>query len=253
MKLFFKNILPSSMKHFLYKTGCFLVKDLDEYGLVHPSMEWSINNLKKLGYNPRSIVDIGAYQGKWTEMVKTIFPTSRVLMIEAQSDKEIYLKKVKKQFGKSVDYCLNLLASKSNEQVVFNEMESGSSVLEEQSSIPRKKITCQTQTLDSITSKFDFNNTDLLKLDVQGYELEVLKGATKTLNSVNVILMEVALLRINKGAPVINEVLSFMEQKNFVPYDVCSLIRRPLDHALWQIDMIFVRENSHLLRVHKYN
>ena len=45
---------------------------------------------------------------------------------------------------------------------------------------------------------------------------------------------------------MLHEVLHFMKQRNFVTYDICSFLRRPLDHALWQIDIIFLREDSKL-------
>lgn len=82
---------------------------------------------------------------------------------------------------------------------------------------------------------------------MQGYELEVLKGATLTLANVSVVLMEVSLLGINKGAPLLSEVLQFMTERGFRAYDICSFIRRPLDNALWQSDFLFVKEGSSLL------
>ena len=103
------------------------------------------------------------------------------------------------------------------------------------------------RTLDSICSEAGFEKIDLLKLDVQGYELEVLRGAERSLLNTEVILMEVSLLGVNQGAPLVNEVLQFMAQRNFRAYDVCSFIRRPLDNALWQSDFVFVNEASHLL------
>ena len=144
-------------------------------------------------------------------------------MVEAQPGKEACLSKVKHQLGESVDFCLNLLGSVDGRSVVFNEMETGSSVFEEQSAASRQKVTYQTKTLDSIAKRVGFTETNLMKLDVQGYELEVLKGAAETMKTVDVVLMEVAFLPVNRGAPLINEVLNFMAKKDFVPYDICSL------------------------------
>jgi hypothetical protein len=41
--------------------------------------------------------------------------------------------------------------------------------------------------------------------------------------------------------------MDFLHAANFTPYDVCTLYPRPLDRALSQMDMIFVRDCSALL------
>lgn len=35
-----------------------------------PSMEWSLQNMHRLGFEPRFIIDIGAFHGEWTTMVR---------------------------------------------------------------------------------------------------------------------------------------------------------------------------------------
>ena len=50
-----------------------------------PSMEWSMVNLKKNGFSPSTIIDIGAYEGQWTPTTEKIFPQARVLVVEAQA------------------------------------------------------------------------------------------------------------------------------------------------------------------------
>jgi hypothetical protein len=80
----------------------------------------------------------------------------------------------------------------------------------------------------------------------KAYELEVLKGARNTLSQVSAILAEVNLIDIHKGAPLLDELLMFLRDRDFVAYDICGLSRRPLDRALWQADFIFVPLNSRL-------
>jgi hypothetical protein len=86
-----------------------------------------------------------------------------------------------------------------------------------------------------------------LKIDAQGYELEILKGSTLLIESIDAILLEIALIEINEGAPLLHEVLPFMRSIGFVAYDVLEIHRRPLDRALNQIDVLFVRVDSPLL------
>ena len=47
------------------------------------SMFYHLNNLKKLGYQPQVVIDIGAYHGEWTLEANKIFSGATFLMIEA--------------------------------------------------------------------------------------------------------------------------------------------------------------------------
>jgi hypothetical protein len=83
-------------------------------------------------------------------------------------------------------------------------------------------------------------------MDVQGYELEVLRGATRSLPNVQAVLAEINLLDIHRGVPLMHEMIDWLWKFNFVAYDICGLTRRPLDRALWQADMIFIKADGPL-------
>jgi len=109
-------------------------------------MNWSLENLKRNGFAPKVIIDIGAYTGAWTKMTKGIFPDSYFLMIEAQPDKEECLKQVKSMYSTSVDYRMSLLGARRQDGIQYFQMESGSSVLSEQSNVPRRVLTLSMET-----------------------------------------------------------------------------------------------------------
>ena len=102
-------------------------------------------------------------------------------------------------------------------------------------------------TIDEIVlNHFDGKSPEFLKLDVQGYELEVLKGAEKSIKGVQVILAEISLLDIHQNVPLLAEMVKWLSDRDWIAYDICGLTRRPLDQALWQADFIFVPCNSKL-------
>ncbi len=136
------------------------------------------------------------------------------------------------------------------QEIYFNINETASSVLDEHFNKPIDKIKLSTKTVNSIAGNTIF---DLIKLDTQGFELEILKGAKHTLENCEVVLMEVSLIDIYKDVSLIKDVLNFMDEKGFQIYDICSFIRRPLDKALWQVDAIFVKKKSKLLSSKKWN
>lgn len=67
----------------------------------------------------------------------------------------------------------------------------------------------EVKTLDSYME--GKNNTyNIMLLDVQGYELEVLKGASKTLKNIEYILCEVNRAELYKGCPMVEEIDSYL-------------------------------------------
>ena len=48
-------------------------------------------------------------------------------------------------------------------------------------------------------------------------------------------------------AALLDEMVAFMSNHDFQVYDGCNFFRRPLDNALWQLDVVFLRRSSFLL------
>jgi len=207
------------------------------------NLEFCLRQLQAKGFAPGLVVDCGAYRGNWTRMIKKIFPGARVLMVEAQADKEPLLAQVCSEFPGTVDYVRCLLGAEPREAATFFEMESGSSVLEELTDVPRRAVTLRMVPLDDLLRERKIAGETLLKLDVQGYELEVLKGAKEAMASAEVILLEVSLVRYNQSAPIFHEVVEFMKERGFLVYDICPLPRWA-DTTLFQADVLFVKKDS---------
>ena len=93
------------------------------------------------------------------------------------------------------------------------------------------------RTLDSLVADHRFGSPDLLKLDVQGYELEVLKGATAVLASQPLVLLEVSLLEYNSGAPLAHDVVAWLAARQYRIVEVFDLSRR--GDVMVQMDLLF--------------
>jgi FkbM family methyltransferase len=211
-----------------------------------PSVESALKRMKRIGFRPGVAIDVGAYSGEWTRSFKKIFPDARVLMIEPQEQLQSQLDQTVAQL-QGVSCRQVLLGASEQDQVNFYQRETASSILPETDKTEEPSIQLSLTTLDAVSVDAAFAKTDFIKLDVQGFELEVLKGGERTLANVEALLMEVNLIEIYKGAPLFAEVVGFMAQRGFQIYDVCSFFRRPLDEALWQMDVIFVRTTSCLV------
>jgi FkbM family methyltransferase len=246
-----RRLLPTGLRRWLYGAASFLGDEFKDTtsqfgGDSFPSIPAALRYLKAWGFNPATMIDVGAFRGDWTRMAKVIFPAAKVAMIEAQESARPFLQDVSAHLS-DVLYRIALLGAVDGEPVDFFEMLTGSSVFEEQSSVPRKKLSTITTRLDTLISNdFKWERIDLLKLDVQGYELEVLKGAPGCLRTCEVVLLEASLIPTNRGCPLIAEVIAFMDSSGFYLTDFCSQIRRT-DCALWQTDLLFLNKASRLV------
>lgn len=194
-------------------------------------------------FSPGGIIDIGANVGDWARQASELFDCP-IHMIEAQPQLEGSLR------ATGFPYTITLLGHEYRASVPFHLTGTGSSVMKELTGFDEGTIGLPMQRLDDLG--IDLPSPLLMKLDVQGFELEVLKGAPKTLERTEVILSEVSLLPYNEGAPLMHEVIAFLAERDFLPFDICGGWRRSSDCTMAQTDMIFVRRNSSLRAPRKF-
>ena len=82
-----------------------------------------------------------------------------------------------------------------------------------------------------------------LKVDVQGYELEVLMGAGPRLEAVAAIQLELSLLPLYEGAPMADEVDAFVRRSGYRLAGIEPGFAEPVSGRLLQMDGIYVRSD----------
>ena len=92
----------------------------------------------------------------------------------------------------------------------------------------------------------------LLKVDVQGAELDVMRGAARILEGCEFVILEVSFFEFFKGGPQFYDVVSFMKARGFIACDIGGLQYRLLDHALSQVDLAFCKQDGLFRQSHVY-
>ena len=108
--------------------------------------------------------------------------------------------------------------------------------------------TVPVRTIDALLAEGWLVPPDLVKVDVQGFELAVLRGASRLFGQTEMFLLELSLYPFQEGQPLLHEVVEWMAARGYLLYDVTEWMRRPNDGALGQFDGAFVRADSPLRR-----
>ena len=108
------------------------------------------------------------------------------------------------------------------------------------------------QPLDVICLEKNIKGPFIIKVDTQGSELDVLLGAGKILKGTEIIVLESSLFQFYLNGPQFYDVIFFMKERGFVLYDILGRSYRPIDGALAQVDLVFVKENGRFRKTHRY-
>jgi|TARA_B100001093_G_scaffold417100_1_gene407954 FkbM family methyltransferase len=206
-----------------------------------------ILSLLKDKINPKYILDIGCGHGEWFLKCNLFFPKAKYLLFDANKYNESRLKVLKNK-NSNIFYKICLLSETIKNQKFFN-MGYGSSVYEENTNFMREVEHITSTTLKHELSNFKLDtNNNMIKLDVQGSEIDILKGLGSNIDLFEIILLETSVKEYNKGSPLFIDVINFMNEKNFSFYDIYDLKRLGMNKSfLVQFDAVFIRKNSSLL------
>lgn len=206
-----------------------------------------INILKQKGYSPDTILDIGAHHGNWTNSMRQIFNYSKYYLFEAIDYPQL------NQFNNNDNIkVFNVLLNDKIEKVNWYQMKNtGDSMFKEKThhfenceSIQRESIDFNTFILNN--NMLNESNNILIKIDCQGAEIPILKGASSILEKTDFIILEIPLFgQYNEGVPNFLEHISFMDTIGFNTYDIIDT--HYINNFNMQVDVLFINKN------HKFN
>lgn len=216
-----------------------------------------LNDVKERGYKCKYAFDIGANKAEWSRMLKKIYPYSNLYLIDPLLEMKDHMEKFCNEFPGS-EYLITGVGSKTEKQILTingENMEGSTMMIERIPSFVRenKQREVDVITIDELIKNKNLKIPDLVKMDIQGFELEALKGANALFGKTELFIIEISLFKFNKLTPELTDMVNFMNERGYLIYDIPSYLRRPYDGALAQVDICFVRKDSFLRETNRWS
>lgn len=185
------------------------------------------------GLTVKTVIDVGASDGRWTAQAMDYIPQADYLLVEANPQHEPALK----AFCAAHPRTRFVLAAASNkaETIRFNADDPFGGKAEPGEG--QRAIEVRAVRLDDIAAPEA--GPFVIKLDTHGYEVPILEGAERCLTQAELVIIETYGFRIAPEALLFDEMIAYMRERGFGVLDLSDPLWRPGDRCFWQVDLYF--------------
>ena len=214
------------------------------------SIHNSLTRIRDLGQCPNTVFDVGVATG--TPGLYGVFPGVRYALIDPLDEAAPFMRALVDHHPGSIAVHAAAGREAGTAQFVVNAALSGSSFLLPPTAGEMRTV--PVVTIDGVAKEHGLEPPYVIKLDVQGYELEALAGAEETLKSAIAVIAETSLWsdRKGQGMPTTHSLMTWLGKRGFVLYDIANLERRQRDGAIVEMDLVFCPAASPLRAVKRY-
>lgn len=242
--------LKHTVKHLVSRFGVELRRTRSGFGPGTAARPLAVTrlfyeDLRARGFMPEFIVDVGANRGEWTDLTLGVWPEARFLLLEPQPEFAARLDRLVSTHA-NIEWMPVAAGPEDTELTLtlWPDLNGSSLTPTPAEQAAENKATRQVpvRRLQDVVVAIP----DLVKLDIQGFELEALKGAEQFFGTTELFVLEVSLYPFYERTPIVSEVVAFMHEHGYELYDVADYIRRASDGALAQMDLAFARRGGTL-------
>jgi FkbM family methyltransferase len=208
--------------------------------------------LSKQGFAPQTIYDAGGSDGIWSAVASQVFPQARFEVFEplAEVSEDYHAGRERNALirdlfvsGRATMHPIALGVSTGTCQMTVYPRSVGSTsiTLDHQPSECRALEVPQ-WAMDDFIAKHQLPLPDLMKLDTQGSELEILRGARKSLHKVSAVLCECWLTRgYGSNTPLWIDIANMLAEYGLRLFDTGWVYRNTSSQRSHTVDMLFLR------------
>lgn len=197
---------------------------------------------------PRTVLDIGANAGQFAHNVCRSLPDCTVHSFEPLPGPFAELRKLAETYSNL--HCHNFALGERGGAAVIHtgEYTASSSLLKPAQHlvnslpqvVPDQDKDIPIMRLDDWGASTPLSSPLFVKLDVQGYELEVIHGGAETLRRASAILTELSFVELYENQPLIADVIEVMSSLGFRLADIYEVSRDPSTGLGFQCDGLFL-------------
>jgi FkbM family methyltransferase len=198
-------------------------------------------------YNANTVLDIGANSGQFAELIRRVLPECRIVSFEPlqQCYKQL---KDNKNIGQPFTALQMALGNESGTvSINRNDFSPSSSILPMNqlhvSELPQTAKTTseeiRVEKLDEISASINIRKPYFVKIDVQGFEGQVIQGGRQTLVEAEAVIVEISCLPLYEGAPSFDQIYQMMKGIGFEYRGNVDQWKSSKDDRILQIDALF--------------
>lgn len=203
------------------------------------------------------IFDIGAHRGESVRFFKEIFPEGQIYSFEPDPDNFPELEKCCAEINGCSGGCfpINKAVGEVSGPAVFYKQSishlggllpinnaSTDSLGYAQRAL-NSQIKVETTTVDQFSQNINLDLIDLLKIDVQGFEIGVLRGAKRMLHKTNCCSVEVSLYDFYEKQTALLLVEQEMQQAGMKLWDISKLSKNPKNYRTDWMELVYVKND----------
>lgn len=191
-----------------------------------------INFLEKLSkdFYPENMIiyDIGSSVLHWTQNASKIWKNSKIHLFDGMTEMELFYDEYNKQNNTNYEYNVGVLCDEDYKKISFyqnDELSGGNSYYKEIGHKNSHTIFTENHIkhkigmkLETIVKNKNIPIPDLIKIDVQGAELDILKGSMSIINKAKFLIVELQHTEYNQGAPLCNQTKEFLIENEWQVY-----------------------------------
>jgi FkbM family methyltransferase len=241
-----KRVLAHLLNRCLAPFGAALVPQWKLRGLTDLLPRFFLQ-LERIGFRPTHIFDVGAHKGTWSREAQAVFPDSAFTLIEPQFEMKPYLD----QFCAEAKHARWILAGAGAAKgelpfTVTDNLGASSFTISEAEAKEAgyERRTVSVITLDSLCEDVQQPIPEMVKIDAEGFDLDVMHGSQTLLGKTELFFLELPLFDSWAGRQSFHSMVAFMRDHGYEPYDFTEFIRRPHDQALHLVETAFAKRNG---------
>lgn len=204
-----------------------------------PNNNMSMLLLQQKGFTASTVIDIGAAEAGFFGVRSNLqlFPTARHFFVDAMKENEPTYRRLADKF--KTGYEITALSCMEGEVVMRIDPDFYNTHIEHLQPGSEYEVSRRVPvtTLDRLVERHALQAPFVLKLDVQGGELDVLRGGLRTLDEAVIVTTEIQTF---SERDTLVELLGFMQGAGWALYDITNLAYYPSDSTFYQCYATFI-------------